>query len=105
MLKTMMLAAGLALALTACSKAERQDTANDVQAAADRVSEEAKQAASSPEVKKVGSEIKEAAGDAGTVVKETAQGAAQGAKEGAAAIRGKDASETAPDATKDEGKK
>jgi hypothetical protein len=84
--------AALAFALTACSEAERRDTGNDVEAAADKVAAEAKDAANSPEVKKVGSEIKDAAGDAGKVIKEAAKGAAEGAREGAAKVEaeGKD---------------
>ena len=65
--------AALAFALTACSEAERRDAGNDVEAAADKVAAEAKEAANSPELKEVGSEIKEAA-----------KGAAEGAREGAA---------------------
>lgn len=87
MQRTLLIAAvGLAFGLTACSKTERQDTANDVQAAADRVGEEARQAAASPEVKKVGAEIKDAAGDVAQVAKDTAKGAAQGARAGAAKV-------------------
>ena len=78
--------AAAAFALTGCSKAERQDTAADVNAAADKVAAEAKEAVNSPELKEVGSEIKEAAGDAGKVIKETAKGAAEGAKAGAAKV-------------------
>jgi hypothetical protein len=86
MMRTVMIAAAAALALVACSKAERQDTAQDVEAAADKVAAEAKDAANSPEVKEVGSEIKDAASDAGKVIKETAKGAAEGAREGAAKV-------------------
>jgi hypothetical protein len=86
MIRTLMIAAAAALSLTACSKAERQDTASDVNAAADKVAAEAKDAANSPEVKKVGAEIKDAAGDAGKVIKEAAKGAAEGAREGAAKV-------------------
>lgn len=78
--------AALALALTACSEAERRDAGNDVEAAAEKVAAEAKQAVSSPELKEVGAEIKEAAGDAGHVIKEAAKGAADGAREGAAKV-------------------
>ena len=85
--KTIMVAAATAaLALSACSKAERQDTAGDVKAAAQEVGDKAKEAANSPELKEVGSEIKDAAGDAGKVIKETAKGAANGAREGAAKV-------------------
>jgi hypothetical protein len=87
-------AAGMALALSACSKAERQDTTADVQAAADKVGDEAKDAANSPELKKMGAEIKDAAGDAGKVLKETAKGAAQGAREGAAKVEAESKDET-----------
>lgn len=76
--------AALAFALTACSEAERRDAGNDVEAAADKVAAETKEAVNSPEVKEVGAEIKEAAGDAGKVIKEAAKGAAEGAREGAA---------------------
>lgn len=88
MARTMMAAAALGalLALGACTKAERQDAASDVQAAADKVGEEAKAAANSPELKEVGAEIKDAAGDAGQVIKGAAQGAAEGAREGVAKV-------------------
>ena len=98
MQKSFMVAfASLAFALAACSKAEQQDTTADVKAAAADVGDKAREAASSPAVKEVGSEIKEAAGDAGTVIKETARGAAQGAREGAAKVEaeGKDAADEA----------
>jgi hypothetical protein len=85
MLRTLIVAAG-ALALTACTEAERRDTGNDVEAAAGKVASEAKDAVNSPELKEVGSEIKDAAGDAGKVVKEAAKGAAEGAREGAAKV-------------------
>lgn len=85
--KTLMVAALSAmLVLGACSKAERQDAAGDVKAAVATVGDKAKEAANSPEVKQVGAEIKDAAGDAGKVIKETAKGAADGAREGAAKV-------------------
>ena len=74
---------GVTIALAGCTKADQAKTDADIKAAADTVADKAKEAAGSPEVKQVGSEIKEAAGDVGTVVKETAKGAVQGAKEGA----------------------
>lgn len=85
MLRTLIITAG-ALVLTACSEAERRDTGNDVEAAANKVASEAKEAVSSPEVKEVGAEIKDAAGDAGKVLKDAAKGAAEGAREGAAKV-------------------
>lgn len=87
---------GLALAVGACSKAEQQDTAGDVQAAADRVGQEAKDAANSPEVKKAGAELKDAAGDAIDVTKSALKGAAEGAREGVAKV------ESGANETKDE---
>lgn len=86
MIRTLMIASAAALALAACSKAERQDAVADVDAAADKVAAEAKDAVNSPELKEVGAEIKDAAGDAGKVLKETAKGAVDGAKEGAAKV-------------------
>ena len=94
-MKTFALAAalGLGLAAAACTEAERRDTGNDVEAAAEKVGAEVKDAVDSPEVKEVGAEIKEAAGDAGQVLKDAAKGAAEGAREGAAKVEaeGKDA--------------
>lgn len=89
--------AGLAIALTACTERERVDTGNDVEAAADKIANEAQDAVQSPELKEVGSEIKEAAGDAGQVIKDAAKGAAEGAREGAAKVEG-EASDEAADA-------
>ncbi|MFN3584271.1 hypothetical protein [Phenylobacterium sp.] len=77
---------GVAIALAGCTREERADTGNDVEAAAGKIADEARDAAGSPELKEVGSEIKEAAGDAGQVIKETAKGAAEGAREGAAKV-------------------
>ena len=93
-------AAGLLIALAGCSKQEAHETGSDVRAAAGRVGDEAKQAANSPEVKKLGSEIKDAAGDVAQVTKEAAKGAAEGAREGAAKVEAenKDASHEAKDA-------
>ena len=88
---------GVMLAVGACTKAERQDAAGDVQQAADKVAAETKEAVTSPEVKEVGSEIKEAAGDAGQVIKEAAKGAAEGAREGVAKVE-KEGDEPAHDA-------
>ena len=87
MQKTILIAfASLTFAVAGCSKAERQDAAADVQAAADKVTAEAKDAVNSAELKEVGNEIKDAAGDAGQVIKDTAKGAADCAREGAANV-------------------
>lgn len=85
MLRTLIVFTG-ALTLVACTEAERRDAGNDVEAAADKVAAETKDAVNSPELKEVGAEIKDAAGDAGRVIKETARGAAEGAREGAAKV-------------------
>jgi hypothetical protein len=85
MLRTIIVLTG-ALTLVACSEAERRDAGNDVEAAAGKVASEAKDAVNSPELKEVGSEIKDAAGDAGQVIKDAAKGAADGAREGAAKV-------------------
>ncbi len=82
----MSLAAAAVLSLSACSEAERRDAGNDVEAAAKKAGAEVKDAARSPEIKELGAEIKEAAGDAGKVIKETAKGAADGARDGAAKV-------------------
>lgn len=97
MIRTMMIASATALALAGCTEAERRDAGNDVEAAAEKVASETRQAVNSPEVKEVGSEIKEAAGDAGQVIKEAARGAAEGAREGAANVEqeSKDAADDA----------
>ncbi|MCR5873466.1 hypothetical protein LRS10_04250 [Phenylobacterium sp. J426] len=98
-------ASGLLVALAACSERERVDTGNDVEAAAGKIAAEAREAVNSPELKEVGSEIKEAAGDAGQVIKDTAKGAARGAREGAAKVEAEtrdeagDANRAAHDAT------
>lgn len=86
MIRTLMIVSAAALALSACSEAERRDAGNDMEAAADKVAAETKDAVNSPELKEVGAEIKDAAGDAGQVIKEAAKGAAEGAREGAAKV-------------------
>ncbi len=78
--------AGFAIAIAGCSKQEAREAGSDVEAAADKVAEEAREAANSPEVKKVGSELKDAAGDVAHVTKEAIKGAAQGARSGAADV-------------------
>jgi hypothetical protein len=78
--------AGVVLALAACTREDTADVKADTQAAADRVGSEIRDAANSPELKEMGAEIKDAAGDVGTVIKDTAKGAAEGAREGAAKV-------------------
>lgn len=78
--------AGVVFALAGCTEAERRDAGTDLEAAADKVGAEVKDAVDSPELRQVGSEIKDAAGDAGQVIKDAAQGAVEGAREGAAKV-------------------
>src|SRR5215213_614554 len=95
-MKTLITAAvaGLAIALAACTKEDARDVGNDVEAAADKVATETKEAVNSPEMKEVGSEIKEAASDVGTVLKGAAKGAAEGGREAAAKVEGEAKDET-----------
>ncbi len=86
MIRTLMIASAAALALSACSEAERRDAGNDMGAAADKIAAETKDAVNSPELKEMGAEIKDAAGDAGHVIKQAAKGAADGARGGAAKV-------------------
>lgn len=97
----MVSAASLVFALAACSKAEQDKTSQDVKDAAAKVKDDAHDAATSPEVQKVGTEAKEALKDAAHVTKEAAKGAAEGAKKGAAEVDHKDAG----GAPSDDGKK
>src|SRR4051812_21084487 len=93
--------AGVALAVAGCTKQDAHQAGSDVRAAADQVGDKAKEAANSPEVKKLGSEIKVAAKDAAHVTKEAAKGAAEGAKKGANEVETKSgsAADHAKDAT------
>ncbi|WP_293900658.1 cell surface protein [Phenylobacterium sp.] len=81
-------AAGLALALSACSKADQAKTDADVHAAASDVAQAGHEVATSPVVQKAGESLKDAAHDTGTVLKETAKGAVSGAKAGYAEAKG-----------------
>ncbi len=80
------LAAGLALTLSACTKAEQAKTEDNVQEAAANVVEAGKEVADSPVVEKAGDSLKEAAKDTGVVLKDAAKGAVSGAKEGMAKV-------------------
>jgi hypothetical protein len=80
------LAAGLALTLGACTKAEQAKTEDSVQEATSNVVEAGKEIADSPVVEKAGDSLKEAAKDTGTVLKDAAKGAVSGAKEGMAKV-------------------
>ena len=99
MARMMMAAAALSLAFAVggCTESERREAGNDVEAAAGKVAAETKDAVNSPELKEVGAEIKEAAGDAGQVIKGAAKGAAEGAREGVAKVE-KETDEAAADA-------
>lgn len=80
------LAAGVAVTLGACSKAEQAKTEDNVQEAAASVVEAGREVADSPVVEKAGESLKEAAQDTGTVLKDAAKGAVSGAKEGMAKV-------------------
>jgi hypothetical protein len=57
------------LALSACSKAEQEDTKADLSAAADKVAAETKELANDPKLKEAGADLKDAATEAGDKVK------------------------------------
>lgn len=78
--------AAVFFAVAGCSEAERQDAGADLEAAAGKVGDETRDAVESPELRELGSEIKDAAGDAGQVLADTARGAVEGAREGAAKV-------------------
>ena len=80
------LAAGLALTLSACTKAEQAKTEDNVHEAASNLVQAGKEVADSPVVEKAGDSLKEAAKDTGTVLKNAAKGAVSGAKEGMAKV-------------------
>ena len=81
-MRQIIIATFAALALAGCSQTERQDAGNDVEAAADTIGDKTREVVTSPQMKEVGAEIKEAAGD---VVK-VAKGAASGAKDAAGKV-------------------
>jgi hypothetical protein len=85
---TTVLVAGLAVVLCACSKAEQAKTEDSVQDAAADVAQAGREVANSPAVEKAGENLKEAAHDTGTVLKNAAAGAVSGAKEGMAKAEG-----------------
>ena len=74
---------GAILALSACTKTEQAKTGDDVKAAAANVADKTHEAITSPEVKEVGDELKEAGGNAVTIAK----GAVAGAKDAASDIK------------------
>jgi hypothetical protein len=78
--------AGLALAAAGCTKQDQRETSADARQAGARIKDDVRDAANSPEVKQLGHQIKEAAGDVAQVTKEAAKGAAKGAREGAAKV-------------------
>ena len=88
---TIVTVAALALALTACSKAEQQQTEVKMDAAASNVVEAGREVAASPAAQKAGETLKDAAHDTGVVLKDTAKGAVSGAKEGIAKAKGEHA--------------
>ena len=79
---------GLAISLGACTKAEQAKTDDNIHDAAANVAEAGHEVANSPAVEKAGENLKEAAHDTGTVIKNAAKGAVSGAKEGMAKAEG-----------------
>jgi hypothetical protein len=61
-----------ALQLGACSRQDQAETRSDLQAAADKTAQAAKDVASSPEVQDVKADVKDAAHDAGAAAKDVA---------------------------------
>ena len=81
---TILAVAGLALALSACSKADQAKTEAKVDAAAANVVDAGHEVAASPVAQKAGESLKDAAHDTGVVLKDAAKGAVSGAREGLA---------------------
>ena len=79
---------GLAVSLGACTKAEQAKTNDNIHDAAADVAQAGKEVANSPAVDRAGENLKEAAHDTGTVIKDAAKGAVSGAKEGMARAEG-----------------
>lgn len=88
--------AAILFAVAGCTRAEQAESRQDVKAAAADIRDEAHDAANSPAVKKAGDDLKDAAGDVGHVLKESAKGAVDGARKGAAEAEG-DADRTPAD--------
>jgi hypothetical protein len=74
---------GICLAIVGCSKPTQEKTSTDLKAAATQVGDAAKGVAATPEVKAVGSDIKQGAAEAGDKLKEGAAKAGAEIKEGA----------------------
>ena len=85
-MRTILTVAGLGLCLVAagCSKPTQEKTSADLKAAASEVGDAAKQVVATPEMKAVGSDIKQGAAEAGDKLKEGADEAGEKLKEGAA---------------------
>ncbi|WP_421934171.1 hypothetical protein [Phenylobacterium sp.] len=72
------------LALTACSKSEQAQTGEHAKAAAAKIGEATKEVATSPEMKDLGTDVKEGAVEAGAVAKDALTTAGAELKAGAA---------------------
>jgi len=92
-MRQIIIATFAALALAGCSQAERQNAGADVEAAADTIGDKTRQVVASPQMKEVGAEIKEAAGD----VAKVAKGAASGARDAAGKVAAENEAEAAHD--------
>ena len=90
-------AAIAALSLAACSKSEQAQTGEHAKAAAQKIGEATKDVATSPEMKELGTDVKEGAKAAGAVAKDALSTAGAELKEGAAKAgdKAKDAAATA----------
>jgi hypothetical protein len=74
---------GLFLAVAGCSKPAQEQTSADLKAAAAQVGDAARQVAATPEVKAVGSDIKQGAAEAGDKLQAATAEAGQKLKAGA----------------------
>src|SRR5690606_961167 len=80
-------AAALALMLAACSPAEREEAGANARSAAEKVKDSAQDLANDPDVKAVGGDVKEAAGEAVGVVKDAAGDIKEGVDKAGAEIK------------------
>jgi|SRR6185369_7940209 ElaB/YqjD/DUF883 family membrane-anchored ribosome-binding protein len=75
---------GICLAIVGCSQPTQEKTSADLKAAAGQVGDAAKDVAATPEVKAVGSDIKQGAAEAGDKLEAATDKAGEKLKEGAA---------------------
>jgi hypothetical protein len=85
------------LVLGACSKPEQDNTEHQVKDATASAVDKTREAVSSPQVKEVGSELKEAGGNAVAIAKGAVEGAKDAAAEAKAEKKAKDDKAVDPD--------